>query len=71
MKILQNIFSCKAFSIYLCICFFLNEIWILCMNFVFSVCGCYVLIERSSFLFSFLAYCHFFLFILVVMQCKR
>lgn len=48
MKILQNIFSCKAFSI--CICFFLNEIWILCMNFVFSVCGCYVLIERSSFL---------------------
>lgn len=50
MKILQNIFSCKAFSIYLCICFFLNEIWILCMNFVFSVCGCYVLIERSSFL---------------------
>lgn len=46
-----RIFSHVRHSVFIFVyVFFLNEIWILCMNFVFSVCGCYVLIERSSFL---------------------
>lgn len=45
-----RIFSHVRHSVFIFVyVFFLNEIWILCMNFVFSVCGCYVLIERSSF----------------------